>query len=274
MKLSKFCLIIIAILYSATASPIYIVNAFEISGNDISWSGVWPSTPGGVVPCTGNGDPWYPRSCVLYLSLVISPPPAWLNGFPLPIKPGGTATTDAQKTWENLNTQISGEYRTRSIYPIPPDSDLCLQVHVITIQSHGNSQGTHSTLASSPLPGETCTPVKATASCKVSASLTIDHGTVSVARVDGHSASSPLTFNCTAPASVWIRPMMPITMSGNITSTLFVGDIPIMAGPGARPRLQLGKGTTTVDIESRLYAPGNTSPGISTGSGVLIISYE
>ncbi|WP_199063783.1 hypothetical protein [Serratia sp. ASV30] len=268
MKFSQFCLITLAALYSVTAFSAYNITSFEISGDEISGSGVWVTPPAAGLTCVPKPHIWYPLDCGAYLAVIPSPPiPKWMPM--LAVKAGFMyGETNTQAMWEKHKSKIDGPFGVKMPTPLPPGTTLCLQFITTLVQYPGNSQPPSRN--SYPMAGEPCVPAKATASCMVATSLTIDHGTVAIPRVDGHSASTPLTFFCSGPTNITIRPALPIMMSGNLASSLFVDNQDVAKGVSLRTEA----GVTTFDIESRLLALGKVTAGASTGSGVLIIEYN
>ncbi|ELQ9310751.1 hypothetical protein R3D73_003740 [Serratia marcescens] len=101
--------------------------------------------------------------------------------------------------------------------------------------------------------------------------ISLDHGSLSAARVNGHIATGDLTISCSAKTAVKLvsprpNPRLPLTADGSLYSTIYVGDKPLSEGL----LVDAGAEGTRVRLTSTLGTVGTPQTGQFSGSVVIV----
>ncbi|MGE6112827.1 PapG chaperone-binding domain-containing protein [Aeromonas salmonicida] len=107
-------------------------------------------------------------------------------------------------------------------------------------------------------------------SCSIDTQGLIDHGSLNVSEVNGHSAETSAFISCDRPALIRLRVINSTAYLGNgINSDLYIDNSPtgITSSP---PQYYLGSGIRTINISSKLSASA-PQPGPFSGSSTIIV---
>ncbi|WP_426010542.1 PapG chaperone-binding domain-containing protein [Aeromonas salmonicida] len=107
-------------------------------------------------------------------------------------------------------------------------------------------------------------------SCSIDSQGVIDHGSLNVSEVNGHTAETSAFISCNTAALIRLRVINSNIYLGNgINSDLYIDDAStgITSSP---PQYYLGSGTRTIKISSKLSASA-PQPGPFSGSSTIIV---
>lgn len=107
--------------------------------------------------------------------------------------------------------------------------------------------------------------------CSLPETLDISFGKVPLDLLDKRTADKPVSIDCAEPDTVMIKLQTPsITLQEGLTSTLSIHGLDI----SENVLLPLKAGHNPVDMLATLHTSGKVDPGLKSGSGIVVLSYE